>query len=206
MSKKEFFDRVAVSDDPLLFTDADRGKIEQLKQRLGDLAGLRVIEPGCGVGPLTEHLSQWVGPTGHILAFDASPGMVRQCRVRLAAARNVEIIEGAAETVELQAAAWDLAILFRVFPHFDDKGAILRRFRPCLAPGGRLVIANLEGSGRLNALHAGFSEPVRHDRMPCKYGTRRLLEESRYRVVEVIDEEDGFFACAVVSASVEKGN
>ena len=193
MSKKEFFDRVAVSDDPLLFTDADRGKIEQLKKRLGDLAGWNVIEPGCGVGPLTEHLSKWVGPTGRVLAFDTSPGMVRQCRARLGHLRNVEIVEAAMETVDLQSAAWDMAILFRVFPHFEDKRAVLRRLRPCLATGGRLVIANLEGSTRLNALHAGFSEPVRHDRMPCARGMTRLLEFCGFVASVAVDADEEFY-------------
>ncbi len=205
MYKNEFFDRVAVSDDPLLFTDADRRKVEQLKQRLGDLAGMRVIEPGCGVGPLTEYLSNWVGPSGRVLAFDASPGMVRECRRRLGHLRNVEIAEATMETVQLRPATWDLAILFRVFPHFDDKGAILRRLRPCLAPGGRLVIANLEGSARLNTLHAGFSEPVRHDRMPCLRSTTRLLEEHGFQVLSATDVDDEFFVQASPAQKVSTG-
>ena len=203
MSKKAFFDRVAVSDDPLLFTDDDRRKVARLRQRIGDLAGMRVLEPGCGVGPLTEYLADWVGPAGRVLAFDASPGMVRECRRRLGRRRNVGTVEAAAETVELQPAAWDLAILFRVFPHLDDKGAVLRHLRPGLAPGGRLVIANLEGSARLNALHAGFSEPVRHDRMPCARGTARLLEEHGFRVVCATDADDEFF---VEARAVEAGS
>ena len=148
MTKSEFFDRVSTSEDPLLFNETDRRKVLRLKKRLGDLAGKRVIEPGCGVGPLTEYLSKWVGPEGRVLTFDASRGMVEQCRARLAHLKNVEIVHATAESVELQPAAWDLVILFRVFPHFDDKAAVLRRLRPCFAPGGRLVIANLEGSAR----------------------------------------------------------
>ena len=194
MSRERFFDQVAISEDPLLLTDADRAKVEQLKRRLGDLAGLRVLEPGCGVGPLTEHLSKWVGPEGRILAFDASRAMVEQCRARLAHLANLEILHAGAETVDLASAAWDLVILFRVFPHFDDKAALRRRLRPCLALGGRLVVANLEGSARLNALHAGFSEPVRHDRMPCARGVRKLFEESGYVVSAVLDEPEGFYA------------
>lgn len=201
MSKKAFFDRVAVSEDPLLFTETDRGKIEQLRQRLGNLGGMRVLEPGCGVGPLTEYLADWVGSSGHVVAFDASPGMVRESRRRIGHLRNVEIVEANMETVELNAGAFDLAILFRVFPHFDDKSAVLRRLRPCLAPGGRLAIANLEGSARLNHLHAGFSEPVRHDRMPCARGTTRLLEEAGLRVVQALDEPEEFFVLAMPDAA-----
>jgi hypothetical protein len=59
-----------------------------------------------------------------------------------------------------------------------------------------LVIANLEGSTKLNALHASFSEPVRHDRMPCVRGTTRLLEEHGFRVTSATDVDDEFFVQA----------
>jgi ubiquinone/menaquinone biosynthesis C-methylase UbiE len=198
MSKKDFFDQVAVSQDPLLFTEADREKIQQLKRRLGDLKGMRVLEPGCGAGPLTEYLSDWVGDSGHILAFDASPGMVRECHRRIGHLRNVELVEGNVETIKLAHEAWDVIILFRVFPHIDDKLAVLQRLRPCLAPGGRFVIVNLEGSTRLNHLHAGFSESVRHDHMPCAVGTTRLLEEAGWDVREALNEPEDFFVLAVL--------
>ena len=175
MTKSEFFDRLSAGKNPLLFNETDRRKVLRLKKRLGDLAGKRVIEPGCGVGPLTEYLSKWVGPKGRVMAFDVSHGMVEQCRARLGHLHNVDILHIAAETVKLQSAAWDLVILFRVFPHFDNKPAVLRRLRPWIAPKGRIVIANFEGSAQLNVLHAGFSEAVRHDHMPCARGTTGLL-------------------------------
>ena len=197
MTKKEFFDHVSQSEDPLLFAESDRPKIENLKCRLGDITRLRVVEPGCGVGPLTECLSGWVGEKGKIVAFDVSEGMIERARARLASAKNVEVFCASAESVKLQPASWDLIILFRVFPHFDNKTAVLQWLRPAIAPGGRLVIANLEGSTQLNALHAGFSEPVRHDHMPCLQGTRALLNECGYGVRFMLDTPDEFYAEAV---------
>ena len=197
MTKSEFFDRVSQSEDPLLFTARDRPKIENLKHRLGDITRMRIVEPGCGVGPLTEYLSDWVGKKGRVVAFDASEGMIERARVRLASAKNVEVFCASAESVKLQPASWDLIILFRVFPHFDNKPAVLQWLRPAIAPGGRLVIANLEGSAQLNALHAGFSESVRHDHMTCLQGTRALLNESGYGVRFMLDTPDEFYAEAV---------
>lgn len=196
MTKNEFFDHVSRSPDPLLFSEDERRKVERLGQRLGNLTGQRVVEPGCGAGSLTEHLSKWVGPTGQVFAFDASGGMVEQARSRLGHLENVDIVHAAAETVKLPPAAWDLVILFRVFPHFDNPLAILRHIRPWFAPGGRLVIANLEGSAKLNALHASFSEAVRHDHMPCARGIQSLLQDAGFHLGFVADAEDEFYAKA----------
>lgn len=199
MNKFDFFDQVANSHDPLLFTETDRVKVERLGRRMGALHGRRILEPGCGVGPLTEYLADWVGPTGHVLAFDASSGMANQCHSRLMGIQQVEVRTFNLSTLQLAPGSWDIVILFRVFPHLDDKSAVLRRIRPWLAPKGRLVIANLEGSAQLNALHAGFSEPVRHDHMPCRIGTTRLLEEAGYRVLTIHDDPDEFYAEASVA-------
>jgi len=197
MTRNEFFDQVAFSEDPLLFTPEHHQQMGGLKARLGDMRGLRVLEPGCGVGPLTEYLSDWVGPEGRVFAFDSSLGMVSRCHERLAGRSNVEIRREAMETIPLEPNAWDLALFFRVFPHLDDKSGMLKRLRPSIASDGRLVISHLEGSEALNVMHAGFSHAVRHDHMPDAAGLRALLEESGYHVVQIIDVADELYAEAV---------
>lgn len=199
MNKKEFFDEIAAKGNLLLFREDELGKVARLKQRLGPLTGLKVLEPGCGAGPLTEYLCDWIGPTGHVLAFDPSANMVKCCQQRLCGRKNVEIICAFAETIELTEQAWDLVLLFRVFPHFDDKELVLRKFRASLVPGGRLVIAHFEGSERLNARHAGFSEPVRHDRMPVLPALCQLLHKIGFTVSVAIDTNDELFVDATVT-------
>lgn len=196
MEKTAYFDRVAESEDPLLFRDEDHAKMEGLHRRLGNLSGLRVLEPGCGAGPLTSYLSIWVGPNGRVDAFDPSASMIRLARMRLTGALKVALTVGRMEEFQGNGATWDIIILFRVFPHIDDKAGTLRLLRSLVKPDGRLVIANLEGSARLNQIHAGFSEAVRHDHMPCDYGTSRLLEENGWRVLEAQDQPDEFFVAA----------
>ncbi len=199
MKRSEFFDQVAAGDDPLLFLPEHQAQVQALMARIGDGRGWHVCEPGCGAGPLTEHLLQWVGPTGWVDAFDSSPGMIARCRAAHGERANLRVWLADAESVEIEPESMDLIVLFRVFPHFDNKEAVLRRLRPALKPSGKLVIANLEGSRRLNELHAGFSEAVRHDHMPCSYGTRCLLENCGYKVLDAVDEERLFFVEAVLA-------
>lgn len=196
MPRTSYFNRVAVSKDPLLFTAGDLPKIERLRQRLGDLTGCRVLEPGCGAGPLTEHLSQWVGPEGRVMAFDSSPGMVGRCSARLKHARNVLVREGRVEDWDAAQGAWDLILLFRVFPHFQDQPAVLERLRSFLAPSGRLVICHLDGSAGLNAQHAGYEAAVQRDRIPGRAEMWAMLESAGYEVLDGLDEDGDYFFSA----------
>lgn len=196
--RHDFFDRVANEEDILQFAPHEHDKVRRLGERLGDLTGRSVLEPGCGSGPLTVYLAEWVGSNGHIEAFDISEGMVARCRAATANDPRVTTGVGGIEDWPLEPEAWDVILLFRLLPHLDDKAGVLRRLRPALKPGGQLVIAHLEGSRRLNALHAGFSEAVQHDRMPDARALQQLLETAGYRLSEPIeDHEDGFFARAM---------
>lgn len=196
----EFFDRVALEGDPLMNFGGFADRVDRLFLRLGDLRGLRVLEPGCGAGPLTEKLADAVGADGRVEAFDISPAMVALACRRIAGRPNARIAVADFETYDFGAARWDLILLFRFFPHIRDKARALDRLRGSLAGGGRLVIANLEGSTRLNRLHAGFGHPVHHDRMPDAESLRVALIHHGYAVREIIDQDDFFYAEAVVSA------
>jgi hypothetical protein len=59
-------------------------------------------------------------------------------------------------------------------------------------PGGEVVVANLEGSAALNALHARLAG-VHGDVMPGAPELRAALRSAGWRVVEAIDEPDEYF-------------
>ena len=86
-------------------------------------------------------------------------------------------------------------LCFRFYPHLEDAAGFLRRCRDWLAPGGELVVANLEGSAELNAFHAGHAA-VRGDRMPSAVELRRQLQATGWRVAAAIDVPDEFFVRA----------
>jgi 2-polyprenyl-3-methyl-5-hydroxy-6-metoxy-1,4-benzoquinol methylase len=192
-----FFQELAGEESPLAFKPEHEPRIERLRGRLGELHGKRVFEPGCGAGPLTARLAEWVGETGRVLALDACPGMIARCVEVVGGHRHVRVAHALAEEADLEPEAWDLVLCFRLYPHLEDPAAFLRRCRTGLAPNGELVIANLEGSEALNAMHARLSG-VHRDVMPGAAALRRQLAGDGWRVVEAIDEPEEFFLRARV--------
>lgn len=192
MDRDAFFETLAGEDDPLAFRPEHEPRLERLRRRLGDLRGKRVFEPGCGAGPLTARLAEWVGPEGHVLALDACPGMVARCAQAVDGQDHVRTLRGKAEDAALAAGAWDLVLCFRLYPHLADPAAFLERCARALAPGGELVIANLEGSAELNAMHARH-DGVHDDVMPAGEALARELRAAGWTVAEVVDEPEEFF-------------
>lgn len=192
MDRDAFFTQLAGADNPLAFKPEHEPRLERLRRRLGDLRGQRVFEPGCGAGPLTARLAEWVGASGRILALDACPGMVARCEKTVAGHAHVRAIHRKAEDAELEPGAWDLILCFRLYPHLEDAAAFLRRSAGALAAGGQLVIANLEGSRELNAMHARHAG-VCDDAMPAGEELARQLAAAGWTVVDVVDEPEEFF-------------
>lgn len=192
MDRTAYFAELAGRENPLGFKPEHAPRIERLRRRLGDLRGKRVFEPGCGAGPLTARLAEWVGSGGHVLALDACAGMAARCGKTVAGHAQVRARHGKAEEAELEAGAWDLVLCFRCYPHLEDAGEFLRRCARWLAPGGELVVANVESSAELNAVHARRAG-VQADRMPSGPELARRLRAAGWHVAEVVDEPGDFF-------------
>ena len=118
--------------------------------------------------------------------------MVARCQAATACHAHVRIVQGTAEAAQIADGAWDLILGFRFYPHLEDAAEFLRRCEHWLAPGGELVIANLEGSAALNALHAERAG-VHNDRMPTGAELARRLQAAGWQVAEAIDEPEEFF-------------
>jgi SAM-dependent methyltransferase len=217
--KREFFDALAEGWEERGFTEEELAKVVRLRQRLGDLRGLTILEPGCGAGRLTRLLAEWTGPEGKIMSIEVSTRMIASAARAVTAGRDraawsltddgvyelpasgphgrITLQEGKAEEIDLPAGSVDLALLFCVFPHFSDKTRALRHFRDMLSPGGRLVISHLEGSERLNCFHQGAGEPVRLDRIPEPPAMLEMLKQAGLKPRLLLDWDEEYYLEAV---------
>jgi demethylmenaquinone methyltransferase/2-methoxy-6-polyprenyl-1,4-benzoquinol methylase len=192
----EFFDRIGREHDGFPFAVTDGPRLERLRQRLGALQDSRIVEPGCGAGHLTASLAEWIGEEGHVIAFDPSIGMLERARARTAAFANVTLQHAALEDIELPAAAFDIVLCFRVWPHFRDGERALRATAGWLRTGGRLVIVHWDGRERLAAIHASQVSTAT-DTFPARDALEPAMERHSLAVRTWIDTPEDIFIEAV---------
>ena len=106
--------------------------------------GETVVDLGTGTGWNLPHLSNAVGPTGHVIGVDVSPGMLDRARRRINRHHidNVELVEHDIATYEPPTPPNGVVATFAIemLPNCDD---VIRRYITSLAPKGRIVTTGL---------------------------------------------------------------
>lgn len=138
------FDAGAPAYDKLVDTNPGYHKhlrISAERMRIpGEGEGLRLLDAGCGTGASTAALLA-VAPRAHIVAVDASAGMLEQAKakswptsVSFAHSRIEDLADAGIE------GPFDGIFAAYLIRNVDDKDGQLRRFRELLAPGATLAL------------------------------------------------------------------
>ena len=96
--------------------------------------------------PLLAALSAAVGPQGHVLAVDISPGFVMHMSQRAAreGLGNVSAVLGRGDNPTLPAGALDAIITINTFHHFEAPDAMIAHMARALKPGGTLLLVDFD--------------------------------------------------------------
>lgn len=103
----------------------------------GDVQGRRVLDAGCGSGPLSAAL---LAKGALVTGFDASPAMVELARQRLGADADLHVAE-LGRPLPFADGAFDDAVVSLVLHYLQDWTAPLAELRRVLKPGGRLLLS-----------------------------------------------------------------
>jgi ubiquinone/menaquinone biosynthesis C-methylase UbiE/DNA-binding transcriptional ArsR family regulator len=116
-------------------------------QRADLLALLALFDPtwtvgdlGCGTGTVSAALAPHVS---FVHAIDASSAMLQAARDRLAGAPNVRVSAGTLESLPLDDASLDVAIMLLVLHHVAEPVRALAEVKRVLKPGGRLLVVDM---------------------------------------------------------------
>ncbi|PCC69196.1 Ubiquinone/menaquinone biosynthesis C-methylase UbiE [Nannocystis exedens] len=109
-----------------------------LRELLPPLAGLRVLDLGCGFG----WFSRWAREHGaaRVLGLDRSENMLARARADTGDPA-IEYRRADLEQLDLPASCFDLAHSALALHYVVDLAGLLARVHAALAPGGRLVVS-----------------------------------------------------------------
>jgi ubiquinone/menaquinone biosynthesis C-methylase UbiE len=112
-----------------------------LFELLGSVAGKTLLDVGCGDGALASEL---VRRGAIVTGLDADPAMIAAARRRSEIeGTQLHLVEGQAERLPFDDAAFDLVVVVTVLCFVRDVGQAFIEMTRVLKPGGRLVIGEL---------------------------------------------------------------
>jgi len=113
MAKTEYPIKTSADEFTRLEIQADlfRDDAREMLGRIGDGSGLRVLDLCCGIGGITDVLSEWVGAKGHVLGADLDTVKLDHARTWAGenCLTNVEFVEANAFDSGLPSRDFDLA-------------------------------------------------------------------------------------------------
>ena len=120
-----------------------------LLTRAGVREGLACLDAGCGGGDVSIELARLVGPTGRVIGVDLDEvklGIARAEATELGLA-NLEFRREDVLAVAPAGPAFDLVYARFLLTHLRDPARAVERLRDLLAPGGVLIVEDIDYSG-----------------------------------------------------------
>ena len=112
--------------------------------------GMRVLEPGPGMGFFTLELARLVGPSGRVVAVDLQPRMLESLRRRAGRAGLMERVETRLAAPDSLGVAdlygtVDFVLAFAMVHEMPSAEAFFAQAAAALRPGGTLLLAEPAG-------------------------------------------------------------
>lgn len=122
---------------------------------VGLRAGARALDAGCGTGAVARVMAELVGPAGRVVALDGSAARLA-AGARIAGGAAVAFAAGDVYAPPLREGTFDFIWSRFLFEYLGDPDRALGELVRLLAPGGKIVVGELDGN-------AVFHHPIPAD-------------------------------------------
>lgn len=122
--------------------------------KAGVTSGSRCLEVGGGAGTIAAWLADQVGPSGSVVATDIKPQ-------HIPARPNMRVLQHNVVTDPLPDGPFDVIHARAVLQHLPQRDQVLAKLVGALAPGGALVVEELEASWGTSVL--ATPDPTAHE-------------------------------------------
>ena len=136
-----------------------------LVEALGPVAGLEVLDLGCGTGRHALRMAREGARVAaregaRVAALDFSEGMLDQARAKEGADRVQWRRHDLATPLPFEAGTFDRVVSGLVLEHLADLDGLFREAHRVLKPGGRAVLSAMHPAMFLKGTQAGFTDPA----------------------------------------------
>jgi ubiquinone/menaquinone biosynthesis C-methylase UbiE len=128
-----------------------------VRETLGDVAGLAVLDLGCGTGRHSLPLAL-AGAT--VTGVDFSAGMLDEARRKPGAEAVRFLVHDLHEPLPFADGSFDRVVSGLVLEHLHDLGAFFAEAHRVLRPGGRAVVTAMHPAMFLKGVAARFTDPA----------------------------------------------
>jgi malonyl-CoA O-methyltransferase len=127
-----------------------------VREVLGDVAGLRVLDLGCGTG---RHALWLAGQGAAVTGVDFSEGMLEEARGKPGADSVRFLSHDLHQPLPFEDGTFDRVVSGLVLEHLKELEAFFAEARRVLRPGGRAVLSAMHPAMFLKGVQARFTDP-----------------------------------------------
>ncbi|MCM3887161.1 class I SAM-dependent methyltransferase [Frankia sp. R82] len=151
----------------------------------GDVAGLRILDVGCGAG---HYAAELLAGGAEVVGIDGSATLLRHARQRLGDRAALRVHDAEKPLDFLDDTSFDGVVCALTLHHIADRPRLLRDLRRVLRPGGWLLVSTTHPTADwrkfggsyyaedwVDRLLAGGPLAVRYQRMPLETFLHELL-------------------------------